>query len=249
MILEITGSMVSMVLYKNYMVLPIAFVIVLILSFNVLAQDETSSEIDCEPLPEAERFKALGYELGTCKSDVEQIIKEHGSEIEPIGYGYDLSEGKEIFPEHLSAFKSNYVGAVVPFKENISSEPDIILKFYNDVLTEISISFDYGIKNLTISQLKSLNDDAFKILESAITKRAGKGEIKEKNITVSETWVTTSTSIELSLQSFESIPIYLFTISYKNINLMNLAKQNILEYRQETRKKEYEKQLDDVKGF
>lgn len=62
---------------KTHKVLTIAFVIICIFPFNVLAQDKMDSKLDCEPLPEAERFKALGYELGTCKVDVEKLLKKH----------------------------------------------------------------------------------------------------------------------------------------------------------------------------
>lgn len=48
----------------------------------VSVYSEENGNEKCNPLPPEERFMVLGYELGVCKSEVEEIIKQNDTKAE-----------------------------------------------------------------------------------------------------------------------------------------------------------------------
>ena len=234
-----------------------AFTILFIVSFNIHAQEKSDS--NCDPLPKSERFKALGYELGTCKADVLKIIEMHGGKVESNNYWYDENTSI-VFPPNITALKSDYIEATLPFKEDIILQPEISLGFYNNILIDIKVAFNYTSVNKTTSELKQLSDDVFKILESTISKRAGKGTIKKtkgrtplSTYRIYEVWLKEGTAIVLSneyLGKVDTVPaISLFEVSYKNDRLTKVAIEDTVTFRKESEQKEYQQQLEEVEGF
>jgi len=134
-------------LKNTHNVLQMAFVILLMLSFNVLAQDKNASKLDCKPLPQDKRFKALGYELGTCKSEVENLLEENlDSNINTTSKFNKIQKSNKV-----TLITTTYTTAVPPYQNLLSEDKTmtIFLFFYDNILYQIGCQFDYKVKQDT----------------------------------------------------------------------------------------------------
>lgn len=230
------------IIYHRLCVLWIALLLIMLLIPHIVVGSDQSESV-CNPLPEGQRFSAVGYELGVCLKDVEALVKSNGYTLTEETYSDDensvLYRNRKIYTL-IKSYTSNFADVVLPLKEELRYGPIALLSFYKNILYDISLIFSYP-ENTGSDVVKIVPE----IIAKKVTERIGIPPTFDENSKRLK-WNFKNIRIQLELSSISSaLGVYGFFMHYTNLPIEKQAEQ----YKTEIDKKRRQKEETNTSGF
>jgi len=185
-------------------------IIFLSIAYYALGEETKRPDTECKGKLKEERFSALGFEIGMCKWEAEEILKRKDEQLK-------LKKQPTDYPENLENFTVSYKG-VIPPVEGLSEPLSVYhLYFRNNVLYFIGGNYIYK----SISEAKS----AFDTLNNTLTNKYGQGTEESP---YSKKWIAGETRITLEVFGGST---QVLNVLYADIEQFNLAQKEIEEYK------------------
>jgi hypothetical protein len=227
-----------------------AIVLLILMTSTSPSEDKVESETKCESLSLEVPFTALGYELGMCKDETENVMKEYISHSGPIS-AHEFQVYKTVYesegnilnsnsPKHISYIVTTKLSAKIPHEIQLDTPPLIVLRFYNNNLFYIQSSFSYSKKPEELNTI-------YKTYEEYLNNKYGnqnypKALFKNDAGTTNKSWNSHGVQIVLTLRD------NVINVNYSLTSISEKAENEILEHQ---KKIEEEKRSIDrsIEGF